>query len=287
MTVAAKTDALIEALPWIRRYQGKVVVIKYGGAAMTDPGLRETFAQDVVWMGKVGVRVVLVHGGGKEITDCCTRFGLSTRMVEGQRYTDESTLAVVQMVLCGKTNKDIVVEVQRHGGDAVGLSGADAHLFRTRRQTGGADLGFVGEVESVNSRVLTLLLDEGMIPVIAPVGMDTEGQLYNINADHAAAAVAAALPSEKLVYVSDVEGVQSHGELVRSLDLVEAEELMRTQVISGGMIPKVQSAFAALRAGVKKVHLIDGRVKHSVLLEIFTNEGVGTEITGAVAEAMA
>ena len=287
MTVAAKTDALIEALPWIRRYQGKIVVIKYGGAAMTEPDLRETFAQDVAWMRKVGVNVVLVHGGGKEITDVCTQLGLETRMVEGQRFTDLPTLAVVQMVLCGKTNKDIVALIQRHGGDAVGLSGADAHLLRTEKQKGETDLGYVGEVVSVNTRLLASLLDQGLIPVIAPVGLDDHGQAYNINADHAASAVAAALPSEKLVYVSDVEGVQRNGELLRSLGLDEAEHLMRTKVISGGMIPKIHSAFAALKAGVKKVHLIDGRVKHSVLLEIFTNDGVGTEIVGAVTEEVA
>lgn len=278
MTVTAKTNALIEALPWIRRYQGKVVVIKYGGAAMEGPELRESFAQDVVWMVKVGVRVVLVHGGGKEITEYSSRLGLETRMVEGQRYTDEATMAVVQMVLCGKTNKDIVMEIQRQGGDAIGLSGADAHLLRAKCRSG-TDLGLVGDVVSVNTRLLTSLLNEGLIPVIAPVGVDESGQIYNINADHAASAVAAALPSEKLVYISDVEGVQRHGELVRSLGEDEAQQLMRDSVITGGMIPKINSAFAALEAGVRKVHLIDGRVQHSVLLEIFTSQGVGTEIT--------
>jgi acetylglutamate kinase len=283
MTATAKTDALIEALPWMKRYQGKVMVIKYGGAAMSDDGLRETFAQDVVWLSKVGIRVVLVHGGGKEITEYSSRLGLATRMVNGQRYTDGPTMAVVQMVLCGKTNKDIVTEIQRQGGEAVGLCGIDGHLLSVVRQNGGADLGQVGEVVSVNTQLLSLLLNQGLIPVIAPVGVDARGEVYNVNADHAAAEVAAALPSEKLIYLSDVEGVLREGQLVRSLAPDLALRLIREAVITDGMIPKITSAFKALEAGVRKVHLIDGRVKHSLLLEIFTNEGVGTELLSAKA----
>lgn len=282
---ATKTEVLIEALPYIQRYEQKIFVIKYGGAAMIDEGLREAFAQDVTLLKKIGIRIVIVHGGGREVTTIAAKLGLPSRFVNGQRYTDEAMMDVVQMVLAGKTNKDIVAQVNRHDGEAVGVCGVDANLLRVRRSSGkGQDLGLVGEVVGVNSGYLTLLLDHGIMPVIAPVGVDGQGQVHNVNADLAAASVAAALKAEKLVYVSDVQGVAVRGTLVKSMDEKEAHRLIDDGIISDGMIPKVRSAFGALEAGVNKVHIIDGRVKHSMLLEIFTDEGVGTELVHADAK---
>jgi acetylglutamate kinase len=278
-SIATKTEVLIEALPYIQRYEGKTFVIKYGGAAMVDEGLRETFAQDVSLLKKIGVKIVIVHGGGKEITDIAGRLGLETTFIEGQRYTDRPMMDVVQMVLAGKTNKDIVARINQHDGEAVGLCGIDADLLRVeRRLEHGVDLGLVGDVSSVNVPFLNLLLNHGVMPVIAPVGVDTSWKAHNINADHAAAHVAAALKAEKLVYLSDVEGVLVNGTLIHSLTREDAQRLIEEKVIINGMIPKIHSAFNALDSGVQKVHMIDGRVKHSLLLEIFTDEGVGTEV---------
>jgi acetylglutamate kinase len=278
-SLTAKTEVLCEALPYISRYEGKTFVIKYGGAAQVDDDLKETFAQDVTLLKKIGIKVAIVHGGGKEVTDVAARLGLESRFVDGQRYTDAPMMDVVQMVLAGKTNKDIVGRINRHDGDAAGLSGMDAHLLRVRKQGGnGADLGFVGEITEVNIAYLNLLLDHGIMPVIAPIGVNAEGQAHNVNADFAASAIAAALRAEKLVFLSDVEGVMGERGLVHSMDQQDAERLMTEGVINNGMIPKIRSAFTALHAGVNKVHLIDGRIKHSILLEIFTDKGVGTEL---------
>ncbi len=275
----SKTEVLIEALPYISRYEGKTFVIKYGGAAMVDDDLKETFAQDVTLLKKIGVKVAIVHGGGKEVTDIAGRLGITSRFVDGQRYTDPEMMDVVQMVLAGKTNKDIVVRINQHDGDAVGLCGIDANVLRVEKfQENGRDLGLVGKITNVNTTYLNLLLANGIMPVIAPVGVDDLWQVYNINADLAAGAIAAALQAEKLVYLSDVEGVMVGGTLVHSMKEHEAEELINTGVISNGMIPKIRSAFDALDANVKKVHMIDGRVKHSLLLEIFTDTGIGTEM---------
>jgi acetylglutamate kinase len=275
----SKTEVLIEALPYISRYEGKTFVIKYGGAAMVDDDLKETFAQDVTLLKKIGVKVAIVHGGGKEVTDIAGRLGITSRFVDGQRYTDAEMMEVVQMVLAGKTNKDIVARINQHDGDAVGLCGIDANVLRVEKfQENGRDLGLVGKITSVNIAYLNLLLTNGIMPVIAPVGVDDRWQVYNINADLAAGAIAAALQAEKLVYLSDVEGVMVGGALVHSMKEHEAEELINTGVISNGMIPKIRSAFDALDANVKKVHMIDGRVKHSLLLEIFTDTGIGTEM---------
>ncbi len=279
VSIGAKTEVLIEALPYIQRYEGKTFVIKYGGAAMVEEDLRETFAQDVTLLKKIGVKVAIVHGGGKEITEIAGRLGLQSRFVNGQRFTDEAMMETVQMVLAGKTNKDIVARINQHDGGAVGICGIDADVLRVVKHTGnGADLGLVGDVTDVNVPFLSLLLNNGILPVIAPIGVNEEWKAHNINADHAAAAVAGALEAEKLVYLSDVEGVLAGGSLLHSLERHEADTLIATRVISDGMIPKIMSAFAALDHGVRKVHLIDGRVKHSLLLEIFTDEGVGTEI---------
>ncbi len=279
LSITEKTEVLIEALPYIRRYEGTVFVIKYGGAAMIDEGLEETFSQDVTILKKVGVRIVIVHGGGKEVTEVADKLGLPSRFIDGQRYTDEEMMAVVQMVLAGRTNKDIVARINRHDGEAVGLCGIDADLLRVKKAlNGSADLGLVGEITGVNTTYLKLLLDNGIMPVIAPIGVDEAGKAHNINADVAASRIAAALKAEKLVYLSDVNGVMAGGSLVNSMNREQAHRYITEGTISNGMIPKIRSAFTALEAGVKKVHLIDGRVTHSLLLEIFTDAGVGTEL---------
>ena len=282
LSIKEKTEVLIEALPYIRRYEGTVFVIKYGGAAMVDEGLEETFAQDVTLLKKVGIRIVIVHGGGKDVTEIAEKLGLPSRFIDGQRFTDEGMMEVVQMVLAGKTNKDIVARINRHDGDAVGLCGIDADLLRVKKASGkNGDLGLVGEITGVNVSYLKLLLDNNIMPVIAPIGVNESGQVHNINADLAAASIAAALKAEKLVYLSDVEGVMAQGNLINSMQRDQANRLITEGTISNGMIPKIRSAFTALDAGVNKVHLIDGRVTHSLLLEIFTDAGVGTELVGS------
>ncbi len=279
MPISAKTEVLIEALPYIRRYGGTTFVVKYGGAAMVDEELEHAFAQDVTLLKKVGINIVIVHGGGKEVTDIASKLGIQSRFIDGQRYTDREMMEVVQMVLAGKTNKDIVSRINQHDGEAVGLCGIDAKLLVVRpRSSNAVDLGFVGEIASVNSSYLNALLQQGMLPVIAPIGVDGAGQAYNINADIAASNIASALRAEKLVYLSDVEGVLVDGSLVHSIEQGEARRLIRDGIVTNGMIPKIQSAFKALDSGVGKVHMIDGRVKHSLLLEIFTDAGVGTEL---------
>jgi acetylglutamate kinase len=249
---------------------------------MVDNELNEAFAQDVTLLKKIGIKVAIVHGGGKEITDIASKLGLESRFVNGQRYTDAPMMEVVQMVLAGKTNKDIVGRINRHDGEAVGLCGIDAHVLKVKRSAeGGVDLGLVGEVTGVNTVYLNLLLDNGIMPVIAPIGVNDACEPHNINADVAASAIAAELRAEKLVFLSDVEGVMAADLLVPSMDQPLAERLMADGVISNGMIPKIRSAFTALAAGVNKVHLIDGRIKHSILLEIFTDLGIGTELIHA------
>lgn len=279
LDLSSKTEVLIEALPYISRFEGKTFVIKYGGAAMVDDELKETFAQDVTLLKKIGVKVAIVHGGGREVTDIAARLGVQSRFVNGQRYTDGQMMEIVQMVLAGKTNKDIVVRINQHDGDAVGLCGIDAGILRvTRFSDNGSDLGLVGKITEVNTDHLNLLLSNGVMPVIAPIGVDAAWQVHNVNADVAAAAIATALRAEKLVYLSDVEGILVDGALIHSIAEHKAEELIRRGVISEGMIPKVRSAFDALDANVRKVHMIDGRIKHSLLLEIFTDTGIGTEL---------
>ncbi len=278
ISVGEKTEVLIEALPYILRYEGKTFVVKYGGAAMVDPALDETFAQDVTLLKNVGVRVIVVHGGGKEITALAERLGLQSRFVGGQRYTDPALMDVVQMVLAGKVNKDIVGTINRHGGESIGLCGIDAGLLMAERRTGGEDLGQVGQITGVNTRLLRMLIDDGLLPVIAPIGAGPGGTVYNINADVAAAAVASAMSAEKLIKLSDTEGILGPDGLIHTIDEHTADRLVGEGTISGGMIPKIRSMRDALRAGVGKAHIIDGRVKHSLLLEIFTDAGVGTEL---------
>lgn len=276
---ARKEEVLIEALPYIQTYEGKTFVIKYGGAVMTDERLKQTFAKDVTILRKIGINIIIVHGGGKEITGTASALGIDTTFVDGQRYTDEKTIEVVLMVLAGLINKEIANLINSNGGNAVGLCGVDNMLLRARKLfNNGTDLGLVGEITSVNVPFLSLLLQNGMMPVIAPIGVGEGGQLYNINADIAAGAVAAALKAEKLVYLSDTEGIIVNQKLISTLTKTEANRLINAGAIFGGMIPKVTSAFATLDAGVNKIHIIDGRIKHSLLLEIFTDEGIGTQM---------
>jgi acetylglutamate kinase len=276
---ATKEEVLIEALPYIQQYEGKTFVIKYGGAAMKDENLKQTFAKDVTLLRKIGINIMIVHGGGKEITDTAAALGIETRFVNGQRYTDERMVEVVLMVLAGLVNKEIVNLINMNGGSALGLCGVDNELLKARKHiTDGVDLGMVGEVTTVNVPFLNLLLQNGIMPVIAPLAVGEGGTIYNVNADLAAGAVAAAVKAEKLVYLSDVVGVLVNEKLVSTLTRSQAEAYIDDGAIFGGMIPKVISAFETLSRGVKKVHLIDGRVKHSLLLEIFTDEGIGTQM---------
>ena len=287
-----RARVLIEALPYLRKFYGKTVVIKYGGHAMVSPELKEAFAQDVVLMKYVGLRPVIVHGGGPQISEVMAKMGIKPVFVEGQRVTDEATMSVVEMVLVGTVNKSIVGLLNRHGGRAVGLSGRDGDLvvaekMKIYKYTGEdrppeiIDIGRVGKVKEVNPEVLETLMEAGFLPVIAPVGVGPDGEAFNINADLVAGAIAGALKAEKVIYLTDVEGVKDQtGNLLSSIKITEIEELIRGGTAKGGMIPKLKSARKALLAGVKKAHIIDGRVPHAILLEIFTDAGVGTEIVG-------
>jgi acetylglutamate kinase len=272
---------LLEALPYIRQFHGKTVVIKYGGAAMTDPDLKEEFARDVVLLKYVGMNPVVVHGGGPDITRYMERLGMEVRFVEGLRVSDEATVEVAKMVLVGKQNKDIVLRINRHGQPAVGLCGDDGLLFTVRKQlaAGETDIGFVGQIERVDADVL-LHIAEDYIPVIASVGADTEGNSYNVNADAAAAAVAEALGAFKVVFLTDVEGWRADpGDPSSRISEASAAEVReRLDGVGGGMRPKLEACLHALSAGVGNAHIVDGRVQHSLLLELFTNEGIGTKL---------
>ena len=285
MSEIRRAEVLLEALPYIREFRGKTVVIKYGGAAMERADLKEPFALDVILLRLVGMKPVIVHGGGPQIGSLMKRLGKEPKFVGGMRVTDEETVEIVEMVLVGKINTEIVGLINHHGGKAVGLSGKDAGLLLARKRkhrlpTGEeVDLGLVGEVDLVNVEPIRLLEDNGFIPVIAPVGVGSEGETYNINADLVAGEVAAALGAEKLIHLTDVQGIlDSAGKLVSTLSRKEAERLVTAGVIDGGMLPKVESALRALEGGTAKAHIIDGRVPHAILLELFTREGVGTEI---------
>ena len=280
MTPVEKADVLLEALPYIRHFAGKVLVIKYGGHAMEEADLKDSFAQDMALLKYVGMHPVIVHGGGPQIDAALKRAGIEPRFVRGLRVTDAATMDVVEMVLVGKINKEIVALLNRHGGNAVGLSGKDGELVvaRKRRSEG---LGFVGDVVGVNARVIESL--QGFVPVIAPVAADTDGVTYNINADVVAGKIAEALRAEKLILLTDVEGVKgSDGALIDTLPADVANDMIRSGTIEGGMIPKVECCLEAIRGGVKQAHVIDGRVRHAVLLEVLTSRGVGTEVVPSV-----
>lgn len=275
-----KARVLIEALPYIRTFFGKTFVIKYGGAAMTDEELKKAVILDVILLKYVGVNPVLVHGGGPEISQWMRRVGKEPRFVNGLRVTDAETMEIVQMVLAGKVNKDIVGLINRYGGKAIGLCGHDGNLIVARKHPG--DLGLVGEVETINADLLHLLNREGYIPVIASIGSGFDGESYNINADSVAGDLAAALKADKLIMLTDVEGIFAEegdpSTLISSLEIERARRMIAEGRIAGGMIPKVEACIKALESGVPRTHIIDGRSMHSLLLEIFTDKGIGTMV---------
>jgi len=278
-------DVLIEALPYLRRFSGKVIVIKYGGAAMINEGVRQTVIQDLILMQQVGMKPVLVHGGGPEIDRMLKKLNKEAVFVEGLRYTDDETMEIVQMVLAGKVNKDLVELFARTGGKAVGLCGSDGGLFMARRlRKNGQDLGLVGDIQTVNTEMIRTLLDNGIIPVVASIALrsDEEGGFYNVNADTAAGELAIALKAEKLILLTDVPGVMEDktdlGTLIREMDVQMAKTLMKKGVIKAGMIPKVEGCLQALAQGVSAAHIVDGRSPHSLLVELFTDTGMGTMI---------
>ncbi|MEN6297485.1 MAG: acetylglutamate kinase [Rectinema sp.] len=278
-------DVLIEALPYLRRFSGKIIVIKYGGAAMINEGVRQTVIQDLILMQQVGMKPVLVHGGGPEIDRMLKKFNKETVSVEGLRYTDDETMEIVQMVLAGKVNKDLVELFSRTGGKAVGICGSDGGLFMAKRlRKNGQDLGLVGDIQAVNTEMVRVLLDNGIIPVVASIALrsDEEGGFYNVNADTAAGALAIALKAEKLILLTDVPGVMEDktdlGTLIREMDVQMAKTLMKKGVIKAGMIPKVEGCLQAIAQGVSAAHIVDGRSPHSLLVELFTDTGMGTMI---------
>ncbi|MFN3504946.1 MAG: acetylglutamate kinase [Caldimicrobium sp.] len=290
MEILEKAKILISALPYFRHFYGKVVVIKYGGHAMVDEELKKAFAKDIVLMKFVGIKPIIVHGGGPQISKVMERMGIKPTFVEGQRVTDEETMNVVEMVLAGIVNKEIVSLITQAGGKAVGLSGRDGNLVEAEKMTlykytgedrppEIIDIGRVGKVKKVNPEILYTLIEKDFIPVIAPVGIGPEGEAYNVNADLVAGAIAGSIAAEKLIYLTDVEGVKDkEGNLISTLYVEEIEDLIKNEVVKGGMIPKLKSARKAIKEGVKKVHIIDGRFPHSLLIELFTDEGLGTQI---------
>jgi len=285
-----KADVLLEALPYIQRFANKTIVIKYGGHAMEDEELKVNFIRDVVLMRYIGMNPIIIHGGGPQIDSMLEKIGKKSNFVEGMRVTDGETMDIVEMVLVGKINKEVVSLINRHGGSAVGLSGMDGNLIRARKlwihrrgkdgqEKEPLDIGLVGEVEAINPEVIETIKNNKSIPVIAPVGVGPAGERYNINADLVAGKVAAALQAEKFILLTDVEGVlDGEKRLISTMDAEMAKRFLREGIIQGGMIPKVNCCLDALREGVKKTHIIDGRVKHAILLEIFTDEGIGTQI---------
>jgi acetylglutamate kinase len=277
----AKAAILAEALPYIREFSGRTVVVKYGGNAMTDPGLVDLFAQDVVLMRLVGMNPVVVHGGGPQISELMRRLGKEPVFVEGLRVTDAETIDIVRMALVGKVNREVVACINRHGPYAVGLSGEDAGLITVVPRD--ARLGFVGDVSRINASVLERQIREELIPVVATIGVDEAGQAYNVNADTVAGAIAQALGAEKLVYLTNVPGLYrdfgDEGSLISQITTSELEAMIHTGALSEGMLPKVASCVVALRHGVGRAHLLDGRIPHALLLECFTRQGVGTMVT--------
>lgn len=285
-----KASVLVESLPYIKKFYGKTIVIKYGGHAMVDEELKNSFAKDIVLLKYIGISPVIVHGGGPQIGEMLKKLNIQSTFVSGMRVTDKETMNIVEMVLAGKVNKDIVNLINKNGGKGIGLSGKDGNLIRAKKLVINneneliktpeiIDLGHVGEVESVNTKVIDTIKDE-FIPIIAPVGIGDDFEPYNINADLVAGAVASALKAEKLILLTDVRGIlDKDKKLLSTLDREKINTMKKDGTIQGGMIPKVDCALNALKNGVKKAHIIDGRIKHSVLLEIFTDTGIGTQIT--------
>ncbi len=290
-----KADVLVEALPYIRTFRGKTIVIKYGGHAMTEPSLKSKFAQDIVLLKYVGLNPVIVHGGGPQIDDMLDRLGIEAKFRHGVRVTDEVTMEIVEMVLAGKINMEIVDLLNCHGGKAVGLSGKDGGLILTKPLTAKAwaaslekdldegeldeDFGLVGEVNSIDPRLILRLQEDHYIPVIAPIGTDREGHTHNINADLVAGSIAASLKAEKVVMMTDVKGIRdAKGRHLSTVSRKDVQRMVKRGTITEGMLPKVHACLSALDGGVRKAHIIDGRMPHAVLLEVFTDKGIGTEI---------
>ncbi|MPL68166.1 Acetylglutamate kinase [bioreactor metagenome] len=282
---------LIEALPYMQKFYGKTIVIKYGGNAMINNELKHSVIQDIILMKYVGMKPVVVHGGGPEITSMLKKLGKQSTFVSGLRVTDEETVAVAEMVLVGKINTEIVSLLNHHGAKAVGLSGKDAELIIAKKHLARVhedgkvkevDIGFVGDIEKINTDILTTLLNSDYIPVIAPIGVSNENESYNINADYVAGEVAGALGAEKLLLLTDIEGIyrdyKDKSTFVSTLGFAEAQNMIQTKAIDGGMIPKVEACIRALAGGAMKTHIIDGRQPHSLLLEVFTARGIGTEV---------
>ena len=288
--VINKAKVLLEALPWIQRFSGATIVIKYGGHAMVEERLKESFAQDIILMKYIGLNPVVVHGGGPQIGQVLKAMGIESEFVQGMRVTDRATMDVVEMVLGGKVNKEIVANINRHGGKAVGLSGKDGSLIVARKLEMKRinpetltpeiiDIGMVGEVETVHPEIIDSLEKSNFIPVIAPVGVGLNGETFNINADLVAGRIAGALKAEKLILLTDVEGVKDRdGRLISTIDVTRVPDLINDETITGGMIPKVNCCADAVEDGVKKTHIVDGRMEHACLLEIFTDKGIGTAI---------
>ena len=279
---AQRAHVLTQALPYIRKYSGKIVVVKYGGNAMVNEELKHQVMEDIVLLWLIGIRVVLVHGGGPEISDMMDRLGKKPEFVDGLRVTDRETVDIVQMVLAGKVNKGLVTLLERNGGNAVGLSGMDGKLIEAKMKN--AALGYVGSITKINIKPVMDLLERGYIPVISTIGCDGEGNAYNINGDTAAAWIAGALGAERLIMMTDIAGIlrdpHDPATLIPELTIPEATELFRRDVISGGMIPKVECCIDAIHMGVKKVIIMDGRVPHAILMELLTDEGAGTMVIG-------
>ena len=273
-----KAEVLVEAMPYIRRFANSTIVLKYGGSAMTDPTLRASFARDVVLLKYIGLRPVIVHGGGPQIGRTLEKLGVESTFVDGLRVTDDQTMDVVEMVLGGTVNREIVALIQQAGGRAIGLTGNDGDMIRvTRRTHADRDLGRVGQVRGVDPTPITAVADAGYVPVIAPIGVDDDGVTHNVNGDEAAGAVAQALHAEKLILLTDVEGVlDAKGVLIPQLTISEARKHIAEGTIRGGMIPKIECCISALESGVSRTHIVDGRIVHAILLEIFTDTGVGT-----------
>lgn len=279
-----KAEVLIEALPYIQRFNRKIIVVKYGGSAMVDGELKKNVIKDVTLLKLVGFKPIIVHGGGKEISKWVNKSGMEPRFVNGLRVTDEDTMEIAEMVL-GRVNKGLVQMVEQLGVGAVGISGKDGGLLKVKKKyANGEDIGFVGEITYVNPKIIYDLLEKDFLPVICPIGMDEEFHTYNINADDAACAIARAVKAEKLAFLTDVEGVYKNPEdkssLISELRIQEARKLMEEGYIGGGMLPKLNSCIEAIENGVSRVHILDGRIQHCLLLEIFTNKGIGTAILG-------
>lgn len=291
-----KAEVLTEALPWIKRFYGKTIVIKYGGNAMVEERLKEGFARDIILMKYIGLNPVVVHGGGPQIGQVLKAMKIESHFVQGMRVTDSATMDVVEMVLGGKVNKEIVANINRHGGKAVGLTGKDGGLLTARKMEMTAvnpdtltpeilDIGMVGEVVAVNPQIIDALERSNFIPVIAPIGVGLKGETYNINADLVAGRIAGALKAEKLILLTDVEGVKGKdGQLISTIDIRQVAALIKDATISGGMIPKASCCVDAVNEGVGKTHIIDGRMEHACLLEIFTDKGIGTAIADFLQE---